>query len=147
LSQINQGIFAPSFEAMAEKMLLEFSAPNINNIRIGPTIDHEFELKPSLINMVQADLFSGKVHEDASAHLQNFLEKGATISIKDIPKETILLCLFPFLLRYGTSGPKPCSSSSLGQNRSLSASNDRTIIGVFRGWHSFILNFSSTLFV
>jgi hypothetical protein len=59
---------------------LEFSAPNINNIRIGPTIDHEFELKPSLINMVQVDLFSGKVHEDASAHLQNFLEKGATIS-------------------------------------------------------------------
>jgi hypothetical protein len=49
--------------------------------------------------MVQADLFSGKVHEDASAHLQNFLEKGATISIKDIPKETILLCLFPFSLK------------------------------------------------
>jgi hypothetical protein len=46
--------------------------------------------------MVQADLFSGKVHEDASAHLQNFLEKGATILIKDIPKETILLRLFSF---------------------------------------------------
>jgi hypothetical protein len=38
---------------MAGKTLLEFSAPNINNIRIGPTIDHEFELKASLINMVQ----------------------------------------------------------------------------------------------
>jgi hypothetical protein len=84
---------------MAEKALLEFSAPNINNIRIGPTTDHEFELKPSLINMVQADLFSGKVHEDAIAHLQNFLEKGTTISIKDIPKETILLHLFPFPLK------------------------------------------------
>jgi hypothetical protein len=65
----------------------------------GPTIDHEFELKPRLINMVQADLFNEKVHEDASAHLQNFLEKGATISIKDITKETILLRLFPFLLK------------------------------------------------
>jgi hypothetical protein len=84
---------------MAEKTLLEFSAPNINNIRIEPTIDHEFELKPRLINMVQADLFSGKVYEDASAHLQNFLEKGTTISIKDIPKETILLHLFPFSLK------------------------------------------------
>jgi hypothetical protein len=83
LSQINQRSFTPSSEAMAEKML-QFSAPNINNIRIGPIINHEFELKPSLINMVQADLFSGKVHEDASAHLQNFLEKGTTISIKDI---------------------------------------------------------------
>jgi hypothetical protein len=81
---------------MAEKTLLEFSAPNIDNIHIGPTIDHEFELKPSLIDMVQADLFTGKVYEDASAHLQNFLEKGATISIKDIPKETILLHLLHF---------------------------------------------------
>jgi hypothetical protein len=54
---------------------------------------------PSLINVVQADLFSGKVHEDASAHLQNFLEKGATISIKDIPKETIILRLFAFSLK------------------------------------------------
>jgi hypothetical protein len=56
LSQINQGSFTPSSEAMAEKMLLESSAPNINDIRIGPTIDHDFELKPSLISMVQADL-------------------------------------------------------------------------------------------
>jgi hypothetical protein len=87
LSQINQESFTPSFEAIAEKTLLGFSAPNINNIRIGPIIDHEFELKSSLINMVQADLFSGKVHEDASAHLQNFLEKGTTISIKDIPRK------------------------------------------------------------
>jgi hypothetical protein len=86
LSQINQGSFTPSSEAMAEKTLLEFSAPNINTIGIGPTINHEFELKPSLSNMVQADLLSGKVREDASAHLQNFLEKGTTISIKDIPK-------------------------------------------------------------
>jgi hypothetical protein len=52
LSQINQGSFTPSSEAMAEKTLLEFYAPNINNIRIGPTINHELELKPSLINMV-----------------------------------------------------------------------------------------------
>jgi hypothetical protein len=65
LSQINQGSFTPSFEAMAEKMLLEFSAPNINNICLGPTINHEFELKPSLINMVQADLFSGNMKMQA----------------------------------------------------------------------------------
>jgi hypothetical protein len=49
--------------------------------------------------MVQAGLFSGKVHEDARAHLQNFLEKGSTISIKDNPKEMILLRLFPFSLK------------------------------------------------
>jgi hypothetical protein len=57
---------------MAEKTLLEFSAPRVENIHIGPTLqleNLEFELKPSLINMVQATQFSEKVHEDASAHL------------------------------------------------------------------------------
>jgi hypothetical protein len=41
LSQNNQGIFTRSSEAKAKKTLLEFSAPNINNIHIGPTIDLE----------------------------------------------------------------------------------------------------------
>jgi hypothetical protein len=59
-------------EAMADKTLHEFSAPSTENIRTGPTLkinNLEFELKPSLINMVQATSFSGKAHEDASAHL------------------------------------------------------------------------------
>jgi hypothetical protein len=50
----------------------EFSAASTENIRTGlelDTNDSEFELKPSLINMVQATPFSGKAHEDASAHL------------------------------------------------------------------------------
>ena len=57
---------------MAKKTLREFSAPSTENIRTGPTFktnNLEFELKPSLINMVQATPFSGKAHEDASAHL------------------------------------------------------------------------------
>jgi hypothetical protein len=86
---------------MAEKTLREFSAPSTENIRVGPTLNtnnHEFELKPSLINMVQATTFSGKVHEDASAHLQNFLEICSTVVIKDIAQDVILLHLFPFSL-------------------------------------------------
>jgi hypothetical protein len=70
---------------MAEKTSLEFSAPSIENIRTGPKLptNHlEFELKPSLINMVQATTFSGKAQEDANAHLQDFLEIGSTIIIK-----------------------------------------------------------------
>jgi hypothetical protein len=56
---------------MANKSLRKFSAPTIDNIRIGPDedIDQPFELKPVLINMVQASQFSRKAHEDASAHL------------------------------------------------------------------------------
>jgi hypothetical protein len=45
------------FKAMANKTLREFSAPTTANIRTGPQTDvgeNGFELKPALINMVQA---------------------------------------------------------------------------------------------
>jgi hypothetical protein len=86
---------------MAEKTLREFTVPSTTNIRIGPTLNTnnlEFELKPSLINMVQATPFNGKEHEDASAHLQNFLEISSTVVIKNIAQDIILLYLFPFSL-------------------------------------------------
>jgi uncharacterized protein YggU (UPF0235/DUF167 family) len=70
---------------MTNKTLREFTAPSTTNIRTGPTLNTnnlKFELKPSLINMVQATPFSGKAHEDVSAHLLNFLEISSTIVIK-----------------------------------------------------------------
>jgi hypothetical protein len=71
-------------------------------------IDKSFELKPALINMVQASQFCGKAHEDASAHLQHFLEICSTFTIKDVPRDAILLCLFPFsLLGERSSGSTP----------------------------------------
>ena len=91
----------PEFEAMANKTLREFSAPTTANIRTGPQVDvgdKAFELKPALINMVQASQFCGKAHEDASAHLQHFLEICSTFTIKDVPRDAILLRLFPFSL-------------------------------------------------
>ena len=39
-----------------------------------------------------------KAHEDASAHLQIFLEIGSTIHINGVDKDVILLRLFPFSL-------------------------------------------------
>ena len=86
---------------MADKTLREFSAPSTKNIRTGPTFktnNLEFELKSSLINMVQATPFSRKAHEDASAHLQNFLEISSIVIIKNVAQDIILLCLFPFSL-------------------------------------------------
>ena len=87
---------------MADKTLNEFSATSAENIHTGPTLeigeDSSFELKPSLINMVKANPFRGKAHEDASAHLQNYLEISSTIIIKDVDQDIILLCLFPFSL-------------------------------------------------
>ena len=47
----------PEFEAMVDKTLREFFAPTTTNIRTGPNVnvgDNGFELKPALINMVQA---------------------------------------------------------------------------------------------
>ena len=56
---------------MAEKTPREFFALSTENIHTRPTLktnNLEFELKPSLIKG-QATPFSGKAHEDASAHL------------------------------------------------------------------------------
>ena len=69
--------WTPEFEAMADKTLCEFYALTIANIQTRPTVnvgDNRFVLKPALINMVQASQFYGKAHEDASAHIQHFLE-------------------------------------------------------------------------
>ena len=91
----------PEFEAIADKTLCEFSAPTMANIYTRPTTnvgDNGFELKTALINMVQANQFCGKAHEDASAHLQHFLEICSTFTIKGVTRDAILLCLFPFSL-------------------------------------------------
>jgi len=64
LNRINQeGSSSPVFEAMAENTLWEFFAPIMENIctdLVLRTENLEFELKPSLINMVQAIQYSGK---------------------------------------------------------------------------------------
>jgi len=89
------------FEDMAKKTLGEFSAPTIAIIRTGPVVntrENGFELKPALITMVQASQFCGKAHEDASAHLRHFVEICSTFTIRGVPKDAILLRLFPFSL-------------------------------------------------
>ena len=86
---------------MAEKTLCHFSVPSDANVSIGPNVDVgdvNFELKSSLINMVQASPFCGKPNEDANAHLQNFLELCKTITIRGVTADAIRLCLFRFSL-------------------------------------------------
>jgi hypothetical protein len=91
----------PMFEVMANRSPREYYAPNPDNIRTGPIVvvgDATFELKPALINMVQASQFCGKAHEDGNKHLQHFLEIRSTFTIKDLPSDAVLLRLFPFSL-------------------------------------------------
>jgi hypothetical protein len=67
----------------------------------GPTTtvgDGNFELKLVLINMVQANPFSGKPNEDANAHLQHFLEVCRTFTICGITDDAIRLRLLSFSL-------------------------------------------------
>ena len=83
---------------MAEKTLLELSAPTVENIHTDPIVrteNLEFELKQSLINMVQAIQYSGKANEDANTHLQDLMEIGNTIAIERVNQDITLLCLFP----------------------------------------------------
>jgi len=86
---------------MAEKTLREFSIPSNDNVATGPNInigDVNFELKSSLINMVQASPFCGKPNEDANAHLQNFLELCDTVVIRGVAADVVKPRLFPFSL-------------------------------------------------
>ena len=93
---------APSIiELMAEKTLHGFSVPSAANVATGPNVDVgdvNFELKSSLINMVQASPLCGKPNEDANAHLQNFLELCKTITIRGVMADAIRLRLFSFSL-------------------------------------------------
>ena len=98
-NQIRQSL-TPNFQAMADKTLHEFSAPTTANIWTGPTVnvgDNGFELKPALINMVQANQFCGKAHEDVSAHLQHFLEICSTFTIKGVTQYAITTLPLPIL--------------------------------------------------
>jgi hypothetical protein len=89
---------------MVEKTLRYFSVPSATNVATRPNVnvgDVNFEVKSSLINMVQASPFCGKPNEDANAHLQNFLELWETIVIRGVMADAIRLRLFPFSLLKG----------------------------------------------
>jgi len=86
--------------AMA-KTLCDYSTSAIANMPVGPAVNMgagNFELRTSLIMMVQANQFYGLPSEDATAHLQHFLELCGAIVIKDVAPASIRLYLFPFSL-------------------------------------------------
>ena len=85
---------------MANRTIHEFSAPSAPNVATGLdviNVDTHFELKPTLIMMVQAGPFYGKAHEDANAHLQHFLEICSTFTIKGVTQEAYVFVFSPSL--------------------------------------------------
>ena len=61
---------------------------------------NNFELKPSLITMVQHHQFIGHPTEDPNEYLGRFLRMANTVKLNDVRPEVIKLQLFPFSLRY-----------------------------------------------
>jgi hypothetical protein len=55
-----------------------------------------FELKPTLINMVEQSPFCGKAFEDGNAHLQHLVEICSTFTIRGITQDAVRLYPFPF---------------------------------------------------
>ena len=65
-----------------------------------PTVDaNNFELKPTLITMVQQNQFTGHPTEDPNEHLGRFLRMENIVNLNGIRPEVIKLHLFPFSLR------------------------------------------------
>ena len=80
---------------MAQKTLRNYSAPSAIQVPTGPKVNtggENFEIKTGLITKVQASPFCGKANEDASAHLQQFLELCSTFVIKGVSQDMISDC-------------------------------------------------------
>ena len=91
----------PSATTAMAKSLRAYSTPAVANVPVGPAVNmgtENFKLCAGLITMVQTNQFYGLPSEDASSHLQHFLELCDTIVIKDITLASIRLHLFPFSL-------------------------------------------------
>ena len=87
--------------AMAHKMLRDYSAPSADQVLQGPEVamgTENFEINTGLITMVQASPFCGKPNEDANAHLQQFQELCSTFIIRGANMDVVRLRLFPFSL-------------------------------------------------
>ena len=63
-----------------------------------PILTPGYELHPSLINLVQEQLFSGKADENPYTYLREFEQTCACLQIVVMSHETLKWKLFPFCL-------------------------------------------------
>lgn len=93
--------------AMAEdqnrRPLKEFAQPSNeepSSSIVNPTIPANiFELKPSLLQLVQQNQFAGLTTENPNQHLKVFIQLADTFKTNGASPEAICLRLFPFSLR------------------------------------------------
>ena len=90
---------------MAEpaRALRDYAAPSQDEPHSSiapPAIEaNNFELKPSLLQAVQQNQFSGNPTEDPNLHLSVFVQYADTVKANGVTSEAIRLRLFPFSLR------------------------------------------------
>ena len=72
---------------------------NDSGIRRQTIEANNFELKLSLISMVQQQQFGGHPSEDLNGHLSNFLQLCGTIKMNRVDHNVIKLMFFPFSLK------------------------------------------------
>lgn len=93
----------PRMAAKNTRTLKDFAAPNTNGLHSSitrPTVEaNNFELKPSLLSMVQQNQFGGSSTDDPNLHLSVFLEYCDTLKMNGVTADAIRLRLFPFSLR------------------------------------------------
>ena len=68
-------------------------------VRTPPIEAKIFELKPTLITMVQQNQFTGHPSEDLNEHLGKFIRMANIVKLNGVNLNAIKLQLFPFSLR------------------------------------------------
>ncbi|XP_017976459.1 PREDICTED: uncharacterized protein LOC108661974 [Theobroma cacao] len=86
------------------KPLRDYAVPQVQNLHSSirrPLIQaNNFEIKPSIIQMIQTAVqFGGLPNDDPNAHIINFLEICDTFKANGVTDDAIRLRLFPFSLR------------------------------------------------
>nr|GEW54164.1 reverse transcriptase domain-containing protein [Tanacetum cinerariifolium] len=88
-------IFDPDDRTMAQ-MLQALIEGYEDTIVVPPINANNFELKPTLINLVQPNQFTGR--QDPHNHLRFFNKVTSTFQHLEVPNTTVKLLLFPFSL-------------------------------------------------
>nr|AAD20430.1 putative Athila retroelement ORF1 protein [Arabidopsis thaliana] len=100
--QANRDGHMPQHQPSAHQPIGAFDEPNIrgnrNGIQAPPVENNNFEIKSSLINMVQTSKFHGLSMEDPLDHLEQFDMLCSTVKINGISEDAFKLRLFPFSL-------------------------------------------------
>lgn len=89
--------------AAVRRTLGDYAFPNIDGCAMSivwPAIQaNNFEVKPTLLHLVQQEQFGGGPLEDPNSHITNFLQLCDTIKVNGASEDAISLRLSPFSLR------------------------------------------------